>query len=102
VSTQIEGIEEIAATLDRTTDFARSLCDPTALMNCRTGDVYVRTDGAKWKWPAYIIRAELDLATGAVKSRTVEEWTCKEDSTVYDDGQAKRAQHKQSQKGKAA
>ena len=97
----IRDVEEIAATLDRTTDFARSLCDPTALMNCRTGEVYIRHDGAKWEWPAYIVRVDANFDNGTL-SRRVEPWTCKEDSTVYDGEKAKRATHKNVPENKAA
>ena len=39
--------------------YVRSKIDPRALIASKSGDVYVRRDGAKWEWPGYKVRQDV-------------------------------------------
>lgn len=59
-----------------TIDYVRNRVDPHFLIHGKTGDVFIRADGAPWEWPGY--RVSRDGAGETV----AQPWTAMDDAHV--------------------
>lgn len=60
---QDEGALEAPLAANLSLDYIRSKTDPYALIAGRSGEVYLRRDGHRWEYPAYVVTLEKDGVT---------------------------------------